>query len=733
MSGDWSLTHGGHTFWRVARADTAKLAVSLIDVNPGTFSSGLIVKIYAKEAIAASTSVVALSIFYQPLVPVDFKYAHMVFGGFSATHVQSKPLGSIRFFHMGDGGALQTDVVDDALTTATSQIAQKITPPTTYIQWISPFFTRMEMRLETSSASGFAAGDHVATVLLGDFGQPNVVQARRFGTMRATVGGKNVVVGYRVAKQTDATKDALALAPSYDALSMHASNSKAAGWTRDAAYASLAIQGTHLFTYDFWGIFFYNVLDSSDKNIELFKVMVADLSAEEGGRNIARYYTVMLSANGADPRPMTAYAPGDAPIAGTDWHSTIKSDALYQNGATNINIGPLSSNADIANSFVILPWRTGTGRIAQNAEDIREATPSKHHITPANKRFDIGIVGSRYGDMFGVMMSRTEQSTTAETQSKIQILPYTFNQVGAILKFAASSAADATVVDVSFALAGHTDFGSIASHFHLNVTALPATAAQYTRSCQLPGHRQAIRLGRISGGWTAQGASPPPTLVSIADTTDLESSAAFFAVDKTLALSADGKTVSCGSSELPAHSPLTAFSRTLRACVVHYGNNTSIPAFKYVNKAGQQVAFPDASFQQFFSTGKNAFAANSTSRCGGGASATDPSCCPEGQTRSPESGACECPSSTHVMRGNVCTAQCSRRDAGGLCSACIPGYTPAGTACTQDKKMSTLEIVGIVVAIIFLLCVAGFLLHKLFSTDGTKSSGDDGTLVATVL
>jgi hypothetical protein len=677
MSGGWSLDAGGQSIWRVDRSDTSRVAVSMANVNPGTFSAGLVVVLYAKVAISASTVVTPLTIQYNPLIPVHYKYAHMVFGGFSATHVQTKPLGSVRFFHMGEAAfGTQTDVIDDAMSVETAQIAQKIMGPNTYIQWISPFFKRMEMRVETAGA--IAAGEHVCTILLGDFGQPNFVQARRFGTIRASVGGTDVVVGYRVAKQLAAVGDSMALAPSYDMRSMHVSGSEASGWTQDDAYCSLAIHSTPLLTYDFWGVFYYNMWDATDMNIELFKLLVADVSETGTGRNVALYLTILLSANGSPPLRMDSYAPTD-PIQGSDWKATMKSDALYQSKAT-VNVGDFVA-AQTNNSFAIMPWRDGTNRMTHAATDITVASPNMHNFTPAHNAFDTGIIGSRNGDMFGMLMTRSAASTTVETLAKIQVFPYAFNQVGKTLSLRAKpeSAAASSVVNAMIA----AGYAGVANSFKLGVELLPS-AAEYNRMCEMPRKQQAIRLGRISGAW----GKTPSALVSVAPGADLASSAARFMIGAGPDVAADGKTINCSAAGAPV-----SFSRALRACAVSYGPQppASLGGFKHVTAAGAQAAFPSQALTDFFRVGRNALSSDPISRCPASAS-SDASCpCPSGQLRNPATLACgACDASTHHAFGGMCVPNCAAGTARITTDTCIACDTSTheivGDACLPKCK-----------------------------------------------
>lgn len=373
----------------------------MVDVNPGTFSWGVIIMIHAKEEITASTNrnQKLLQLIYNPLIPRSTKFGHLVFGGFHAelrvgsdeTHTSSR-INRMRFYHLGGQFSLPHDTDDTVQEIPGSNSLR-------YIQWRSAYYRTMEAIIELKTGATYAAGEPVCALLLGNFGQPGFVFARRDYSDAVTHEGKSAVGFYRIIKDLDGIN--VQMAPSYDTASRHMSRSHENGWTVDEAYATatISIERQRIYLY---GLFFYKVLrDPSDNDrIELFKIATGFFDWTHGvAASEQLWQFVSVFPSNGDPHPITDTTTNPY-TSQPETHGSFQVyfDVAY-NAATQFNTGPRSASG--LQTVAIHPNRGVSG---SNINDSR--------FTMNTYQYKMDVVSVRYGDMIGAFSIFTDAANT---------------------------------------------------------------------------------------------------------------------------------------------------------------------------------------------------------------------------------------------------------------------------------------------------------------------------------
>lgn len=499
----------------------------MADANSGTYSWSLVITVYASAAMESSTTVRKeqfASLYYTPLLPGGRRLAHMVMGGFSA-ELRSADGAQVMFAHQAPASGLglvadeeeqkddtsgTTKLASDSAVTGTNQFAQRLSGSpsgtTSYIQWISPYFDEMHVSLLIPAGRAFAKGEPICVLILGQFGQPGFVQAKRFGsimTVPPATGGVPFVAGYKIAPQDPADiGHSMALTPTFDTRSLHRARSTSP-WTSDDAIVSLAINTGAKF-YDFWGLFFYNVLDNSP-NHELFKVMVCPLGPikDAAGTDFAAGSGVGRTCVLARPPdssaalgPLNVSSELTSPVTSTSWDSSLMFKCAW---------GKESSIAS-TDTFTAYPWLSG----GKNSVDSTfsggdRINPNVHGGD--GRWFDLVLAGATYGGMVCAVWAPffSASRATPRQNMRIQIMPSSFAHIPYTVT--ATNPTFRRLPDSPDAVAAKSPDLSIGGSAHLNMTNVAALFANHKRAGAMPGPGQAIKLGPVTGAWDQPGAN----------------------------------------------------------------------------------------------------------------------------------------------------------------------------------------------------------------------------------
>jgi hypothetical protein len=447
----------------------------------------------------------------------------MVMGGFSA-ELRSADGVQAMFAHQAPTNGLglvadedeqkddesgTTKLASDSAVTGTNQFAQRVSGSpggtTSYIQWISPYFQEMAVSVVLPAGRAFAKGETICVLILGQFGQPGFVQAKRFGsimTAPASAGGVSFVAGYKIAAQDPAdVGHSLAMTPTFDTRSLHRASSTSP-WASDDAIVSLAIN-TGAKLYDFWGIFFYNVLDNSP-NHELFKVMVCPLGPikDAAGTDFAANSGVGRTCVLARPPdapgalgPLDVSSELASPVTSTSWTSSLMFNCAW---------GKESSIAS-TDTFSAYPWLTGgKNSVVSTFGGGDRINPNVHGGD--GRWFDLVLAGATYGGMVCAVWAPffSASRATPRQNMRIQVMPSSFAHVP--YTATATNPTFRRLPDSPDAVAARSPDLSLSGSAHLNMTNVAALFANHKRAGAMPGPGQAIKLGPITGAWNQPGA-----------------------------------------------------------------------------------------------------------------------------------------------------------------------------------------------------------------------------------
>jgi hypothetical protein len=717
--------HGGHTFWTIERVPHEHFSIMMADAHPGTFGWSLVVRLVAKHRVTLSPPRVntMLKIRYNPLIPSGMKFAHMVFGGFSVHYESPTSVNesmvrsnnvycqSLQFYHMGRLG-LATDADEYVAERATAerrspssrdevgtnQFAQRVdVDKEGYVQWVSPYFREMEMRMRFANDQTLERGDVAATIHFGNFGQPGFVMARRFGTIQQTFNSvPNVVVGYKVAGSTFEERARLhrefAQTPSMDKDRLHSQNDG-----HDVFIASTVVSTTASSPlFDFWGLFYYHVLDCG-RPIQLFRVAFANMTGNALQGDTYSAFSLVHPSQG----PMTSYTdtvPSDR-MSDPSWKAGLWFEPAWRR-TTGLQLGTDASTNP--SSFSVYPHLGNETSIGQLTTNNRIDPPNMPQNTlnlftgGNSSHYAVTLIGARTGDMWGacVYTKYNYMLPPPAISFRIQVLPYGgsgWTGGSVLLRPIASSTQTVSIQPI---------FGSTYQSAHLTIDSLASFS--YPRNCINYMYSRVVRFPSWTG--SADWPGSQACVADILDQGNLEKTAFRFI------------------ARLDFYDKAT---RTPDACF--QSKNERLSSVSKLCIGHEMYMFgPEGRLKDWITRDPSMFSPSTSDRCPVAVPDADPTCsCPQGQIivghicaapcppnfeQDQETGACSCPQDRFDLWQGQCIPKCfhldERAPTGECANPCPRGLrryfslvceppctphstkTPTGCVCDAGREMT---------------------------------------------